>query len=100
MGKVSKEKLEMTVELIENQIMIDPDIDVQYCIPDVAMTLDKEGIEDYPYLLVKYMEDDYIERKFPLNDHYCDQSAEEIANYLTFSIEQFKEEVDSLKYGM
>ncbi len=99
MQEVLKNKLKTTVSLIDN-IMVDPDIDVEYCIPEVAMTLDEKEIESDPYILIKYTEDSYIERKIALNDHYSDQSAEEIANYVTFSIEQFKEEVDSLKYGM
>ena len=99
MQEVLKEKLTTTVALIDN-MMVDPDIDVEFCIPEVAVTVDNADLKADPYILVKYTEDSYIKRKFSLNDHYSDQSAEEIANFLTFSIEQFKEEVDSLKYGM
>ena len=99
MQEVLKEKLATTVALIDN-MMVDPDIDVEYCIPEVAMTVGDTDLKADPYILVKYSEDSYIKRKFSFNDHYVEQSAEEIANFLTFSIEQFKEEVDSLKYGM
>ncbi len=69
MQQVLKDKLETTVSLIDN-VMVDPDIDLEYCIPEVAMTLDDSEIESDPYILVKYSEDSYIERKIHLNDHY------------------------------
>ncbi len=99
MQQALKEKLETTVALID-KIMVDPDIDVEYYIPEVAVTVTEETLETDPYILVKYCEDSYIERKIPINGHYTDHSPEYLANFFTFSVEQFKEEVDALKYGM
>ncbi len=93
-----KEKLEKVVELTTNT-MVDPDIDVEYCIPEVAVTAGSCDVSGDPYIQVKYAEDEQFTRKFKLRADYLEKSAEDLANLVTFSIEQFKEEVDSLRYG-
>lgn len=95
MNQELKNKLESIVELLNN-LMVDPDIDLEYCIPEVATTTDKCNVTGVPYILVKYSEDKYIERKIRLTDKYLKNTPEEIANLVTFSIEQFKAEVDSV----
>lgn len=98
MKKALKEKLETIVELVNN-VLADPDIDLEYCIPEVETTTDSCDVKSDPYILVKYAEDKYVERKIRLTEKYLQQSAEEIANLVTFSIEQFKEEIDSVQLG-
>lgn len=98
MEKELKEKLEAVVELVSNA-MVDPDLEIEYCIPEVATTSDSCDVSGDPYILVKYSEDEYVERKVRLRSMYLEKTAEDIANLVTFSIEQFKEEVDSLHYG-
>lgn len=98
MEQALKEKLTAIVELVNNA-MVDPDIEIDYCIPEVATTSDKCDLSGDPYVLVKYCEEDRCERKIRLSDKYLEMTAEEIANFVTFSIEQFKEELESLKYG-
>lgn len=98
MEQALKEKLESVVALVD-KAMIDPDIDIEYCIPEVEMTSDSCDVTGKPYILVKYNEDKYVERKISLSDKYLEKTAEEVANLVTFSIEQFKEEIESLKYG-
>jgi len=93
-----KEKLEKVVELVSN-VMVDPDIDLEYCIPEVATTTEACDVSGDPYILVKYSEDKYITRKIRLTDKYLDHTPQEIANLVTFSIEQFKEELDSVHMG-
>lgn len=93
-----KEKLEQVVERVTNT-MVDPDIDIDYFIPEIAVTTTDEEKGEFPYILVKYAEDKYVDRRIPLKVDYMEKSAEEIANLVTFHIEQFKEEVDSLHYG-
>ena len=93
-----KEKLEKIVELVSN-VLADPDIDLEYCIPEVKTTSDSCDVGGVPYILVKYSEDKYVQRKIRLTDKYLQNSAEEIANLVTFSIEQFKEEIDSVQMG-
>ena len=95
MNQELKNKLQSIVELLNN-LMADPDIDLEYCIPEVATTTDKCNVTGVPYILVKYSEDKYIERKIRLTDKYLKNTPEEIANLVTFSIEQFKAEVDSV----
>ncbi len=95
MDAALKEKLTKIVELVNNA-MVDADIDIEYCIPGVEVTSDDCDTSGVPYVLVKYSEDKYIERKIRLTEKYLNNSAEEIANLVTFSIEQFKEEIDSV----
>ncbi|NPA52004.1 MAG: hypothetical protein GXO22_03840 [Aquificae bacterium] len=95
-----KEKLAKVVELVKND-MVDPDIDIEYCIPEVAVTSDKCDVSGEPYILVKYIteEHDVHERKIKIRRKYQQMSPEDLANLITFYIEQFKEEIDSVEYG-
>lgn len=94
--KEIKEKLETVVALVE-KAAVDPDIDIEYCVPEVERTSDSSYLVGDPYILVKYSEDKYVQRKIRLTDKYLRNSAEEVANLVTFSIEQFKEEIDSVQ---
>ena len=98
MNQELKVKLETIVKLVDNAA-IDPDIDIEYCIPEVATTADTCKVGGAPYISVKYSEDKYVERKIHLTDKYLNNTAEEIANLVTFSIEQFKAEIDSVQMG-
>lgn len=91
MQQALKEKLDKVIAHVYD-MMADPDIDIEHFIPD------SESEED-PYLLVSYSEDKYVKRKIRLNEKYLQKSVEEIANLITFSIEQFKEEIDSVQLG-
>jgi len=99
MTKELREKLEKVVELVRND-MVDPDIDIEYCIPEVEQD-EACKVEEEPYILVKYIteEHDVHQRKIKLKRRYLDMSAEDLANLITFYIEQFKEEIDSVEYG-
>lgn len=94
------EKLEKIVELVNN-VLVDPDIDIEYCIPEVETTTESCDVSGDPYIMVKYVVSEYTQptRKIRLTDKYLNSSAEEIANLVTFSIEQFKEEIDSVEMG-
>ena len=96
----TKEKLEAIVGLVNN-VMVDPDIDIEYCIPDVATTTDSCDISGDPYILVTYAVSEYTRptRKIRLTDTYLRNTAKAIANLVTFSIEQFKTEIDSVEMG-
>jgi len=100
MEKALKEKLEHIVELVNN-VLADPDIDIDYCIPEVATTSDSCDVGGVPYIEVKYVVSEYTQpsRTIRLTDKYLRQTPEEIANLVTFSIEQFKEEIDSVEMG-
>jgi hypothetical protein len=96
----TKEKLEAIVVLVNN-VMVDPDIDVEYCIPEVATTSETCDVSGDPYILVTYVVSEYTKptRKIRLTDTYLNNTPEEIANLVTFSIEQFKTEIDSVEMG-
>ncbi len=100
MEKELKEKLQKVVELVNND-MVDPDIDIDYCIPEVATTSDKCDASGEPYIIVKYVteEHDVHERKIKLRRKYLEKTPEDLANLVTFYIEQFMEEIDSVEYG-
>lgn len=97
MEKVLKDKLLNIVELV-NKNMADPDIDVEYCIPGVEESASNCTPSGDPLVIVKYAEDKYTERRFNLT-RYLDRPTEDIANHITFALEQFKLEIDSLKMG-
>jgi hypothetical protein len=100
MKKALKEKLE-TIVILVNNAMADPDIDIEFCIPEIATTAESCDISGEPYILVKYVISEYTQptRKIRLTDKYLQNTAEEIANLVTFSIEQFKSERDSVEMG-
>jgi len=98
MEKALKEKLETIVKHLD-VLMVDPDIDIEYCVPEVATTASSCDVHGGPYILVKHNENKYIEKKIILSDRYLQKSAEEIANLVTFSIEQFKLQVDATQMG-
>jgi hypothetical protein len=92
-----KDKLETVIELVDNA-NIDLDIDFEYCIPEVLTTSARCELSAEPYIMVKYSDDKYISRKIRLSDKYVNNTAEEIANLVIFFIEQFKEEIGSIRY--
>jgi len=96
----TKEKLEAIVALVNN-VMVDPEIDIEYCIPDVATTSETCDVSGDPYILVTYVVSEYTKptRKIRLTDTYLKNTAKAIANLVTFSIEQFKTEIDSVEMG-
>lgn len=92
MEKALIEKLETAVELINN-VMVNPDIGVEYCIPETG--------ED-PYIEFTYGADDGTDirkKNIPLKHHYREKTAEDIANLVTFYIEQTIEQIDSINSG-
>lgn len=89
-------KLQTIVELV-SKAMVDPDIDIEFCIPGIETTSDSCSVKADPYILVKYSENKYVARKIRLTDNYLHNTAEKIADLVTFSIEQFKEEIDSVQ---
>lgn len=88
--KETKEKLEKVVTLVNNA-MVDPDIDIEYCTP----------VSDDPYFLVTYVVGEHNKptRKIRLGSTLLQSSAEKISNQVTFSIEEFKSEIDSVEMG-
>lgn len=100
MNAQTKEKLEAVVSLVNNA-MVDPDIEIGYFIPGVEKS---EGLSDDskgPYILLTYPLSDYNKptRKIHLGSTMLENSAEDIVNQVTSSIEEFKGEIDSVEMG-
>ena len=95
-----KNKLEKIVSLVD-KAMIDPDVDIDYFIPGVKNTLEIHDETDRPYILVTYVVSEYTKptRKIHLGSTALQSTAEEVANQVTFSIGEFKGEIDSVEMG-
>ena len=81
-----KEQLDEIVLLVNN-LMVDPDIDIEYCIPEIATTSDSCDVSGVPYILVKYVVSEYTQptRKIRLTEKYLNNTAEEIVNLDLFN---------------
>ena len=87
-----KEKLEKVVALVGNA-NVDPDIETEYCAADESGD---------PHILVKYIVSEYTQptRKIYLRSSALRRNtAADLANQITFSIEEFKGEIDSVEMG-
>jgi hypothetical protein len=84
--KKHKEDLKKVVALVNNA-MVDPDIDIDYCIPGIETSLESCVESDDPYILVTYVVSEYTKptRKIHLGDTAgLHGTPEEIANQITF----------------
>ena len=95
-----KETLEAVVGLIDN-ISVDPDVKVDYYIPDVLMTVENRNISSDPYIQFTYEANDQQAQVqyMPLKENYLQKTPQDLANLITFSLAQFTEEIDSTFYG-
>ena len=87
-----REKLSQVIDLVNN-VLVNPDISLDYSIPE-------ESTED-PYVLLKYtMNESHVqEQKIPIKKNYLKKTPEDLANLITFFIEQFTEQIESLENG-
>lgn len=95
-----KEKLKKVV-LLMNNATVDPDIDIDYCIPGVETTVKSTNDSSEPYILVTYVVGEYNKptRKIHLGKTTLKSTPEEITNRVTYSIGEFKSEIDSVEMG-
>ncbi len=94
--------LEKKFELLAQEIsknMVNPDIDIEFCFPQEA----EEGCEvkKYPYIKVKYVIEghDVYEKEIDIDPVYWEKDVKDLANFVSFQIQQFMEEIDSVEYG-
>ena len=92
MARIPEEKLQKVADLVL-QALAYPDIDLHYNIP-------QDDTEE-PYFELIYKSDGIHaqKQKIPLKRVYWDKSPEDLAGLITFHIEQFMEEIDSVNYG-
>jgi len=95
-----KEKLTKVVELVDN-ILSNPDIELQYFIPGVTTAEESASESEDPYILLTYImnEDHSQQQKVPIKKNYLNKTPEDIANLVTFFIEQFIEQIESVENG-
>ena len=92
MDKEIREKLEKLAQELKD-VMVNPDVDIE-------IHFDEEG-RKFPYVKVKYIteEHDVHEKDIEIAEDNLNKSVEELKEYVTFMIEQFMEEIDSVEYG-
>lgn len=90
-----KEFLKVLQEKLENsEISADIDIDVNF--------FDENGnISERPHIVVKYYptDTDMRQRMIPLSADIYTKSIQDAFDYITFQIEQFAEEIDSIEFS-
>jgi len=86
-----QEKLEDVVDLL-SKMLIDPNIELDYEIPNVSGD---------PYIVLTYVvnETHTQSQKIPIKKIYLKKEPQDIANLVTFYIEQFIEQIESVEYG-
>ena len=95
-----QEKLEDVVDLL-SKMLIDPNIELDYEIPNVAMSGKNADVSGDPYILLTYVvnETHTQSQKIPIKKIYLKKEPQDIANLVTFYIEQFIEQIESVEYG-
>lgn len=99
--KENNKKLEKVVELVHNA-MANPDLELEYCIPEEATTTDPYGVANDPYIHVKYASGGthIMNQNVRIGPQYLSKTPDDIANLVTFHIKQFIEEIDATEYGV
>jgi len=96
-----KKKLEKVFVLV-NKARVDPDIEIEYCLPELEISAEACDVSGDPYIVVTYVVGEYDKRtrNIRLRDTALRRnSPEDLANQITFSIEEFKGEIDSVEMG-
>lgn len=95
-----KKRMEEIVALVNNT-MIDLDINVEYCIPDVETRSDTCDVSSNSHILLTYSEDEYTTRmrKVSLGKTALQSTLEDLAKHVNLAIEEFKDEIDDIKMG-
>jgi len=93
---IPKEKLDQLAEEIRKN-MVNPDIDIDVCFPEE----DACETKSVPYIKVRYVVEGHSshEKEIHIDPEYWEKDVKDIANFITFQIEQFMEEIDSVEYG-
>jgi len=100
MDKELKDKFAKLAKELKD-VMVNPDIDIEVCFKEVEEGDGCELDKPYPYIKVKYIteEHDVHEKDIEIAPDNWNKSVDELKEYVTFMIEQFMEEIDSVEYG-
>ena len=98
--KEYKERMEEIIGLV-NKTMIDVDVDVDYCIPEVETTSRACDISGNPHILLTYAEDTYTTytKKVSLSKTALQSTPEDLTKHVILAIEEFKDEMDDIQMG-
>lgn len=97
--KEIKRKLEEILALVNNTMVV-PDVDVEYCIPEVETTSQSCDVSGNPYIMLTYVLNDVEHtRKVSLGRTALESTSEDIAKHITLAIEEFKDEIDGVIMG-
>lgn len=95
----TQEKLRKLAEELKTSIT-SPDLDIDICFEGVEVA---EGCAPgrYPYIRVRYVTEGHNvhEKDIELSPDSLQKDVGELKEYITFLIEQFMEEVDSVEYS-
>lgn len=99
MDRETKDKLRRLAEELRASVT-NPDLDIEICFEGVEVG---EGCSPskFPYVRVRYITDDHNvhEKDIELCPDNLKKDVSELKDYVTFMIEQFMEEIDSVEYG-
>ncbi len=100
MDKEIKEKFERLAKELKD-VMANPDIDIEVCFKNVEEGESCKVDAPYPYIKVRYIteEHDLHEKDIEIAPDHWGKDVNELKEYVTFMIEQFMEEIDSVEYG-
>ena len=94
-----KAKLEKIVVLV-NDAVVDPEIDFEYCIPEVETTSDTCNVSGNPYILLTYTANEtQPTRKVSLGKTALQSTPEDLAKHVVICMEAFKDESDAFTMG-
>ncbi|PHR56557.1 MAG: hypothetical protein COA44_08085 [Arcobacter sp.] len=98
--KEYKDRMEEIIGLVNNTIT-HMDVNVDYCIPEVATTSDSCGILDNPHIVLTYAVDDYTTRtrRVSLGKAALQSSSQDLTQHVALAIEEFKNEIDNNRWG-
>lgn len=105
-GKLTAEKNELKARMVEikalvDEAMIDLEVEVEYCIPDLVTDATSCDMGGEPHILLSYSEDQYTTRtrKVSLGKTALQSSPKDLTLHILQAIEVFKEEADDIRMG-
>jgi len=93
-------RMKEIMQLVDHKI-IDLDIDVDYCIPELGAVSEQCDISGSPHILLTYAEDEYSTRtrKVSLGTTALQSTQEDLTEHVVLAIEEFKDEIDDVRMG-
>ncbi len=99
--KVAQRNRMKEIKILVDQAMIDLEVDVEYCIPDLVTDATSCDMGGEPHILLTYSEDQYTTRtrKVSLGKTALQSSPADLTLHILQAIEVFKEEADDIRMG-